>query len=187
MAISSAKASAESSAGATRTWTQGSSPPTTIPPCSARGFFSLSKGNTSRRSSRSTATPTYQACRLSPYATPNCVPMASRAMLASPGFAKSAPRSAGTSIETMCCGQAWPIPTTPPSLPALGNRTIAQDLGNPPPAAATSARRGNATINLTFDFRARQHAIMYGNALGFQLRIRRAPLGKSVESLVLEG
>jgi hypothetical protein len=52
---------------------------------------------------------------------------------------------------------------------ALGNRTIAQDLGNPPPAAATSARRGNATINLTFDFRARQHAIMYGNALGFQL------------------
>jgi outer membrane protein assembly factor BamA len=52
---------------------------------------------------------------------------------------------------------------------ALGNRTIAQDLGNPPPAAATSARRGNAIVNLTFDFRARQHAIMYGNALGFQL------------------
>ena len=35
------------------------------------------------------------------------------------------------------------------------------------PAAATSARRGNATASLTFDFRARQHAIMYGNALGF--------------------
>ena len=35
------------------------------------------------------------------------------------------------------------------------------------PAAARSARRGNATVNLTFDFRARQHAIMYGNALGF--------------------
>lgn len=40
-------------------------------------------------------------------------------------------------------------------------------VGNPPPLAATSARRGNATMNLTFDFRARQHAIMYGNALGF--------------------
>ena len=51
--------------------------------------------------------------------------------------------------------------------PVLGDRTIAQALGNPPPVAATSARRGNATVNLTFDFRARQHAIMYGNALGF--------------------
>ncbi len=40
-------------------------------------------------------------------------------------------------------------------------------MGNPPPAAATSARRGNATMNLTFDYRAREHAIMYGNALGF--------------------
>jgi outer membrane protein assembly factor BamA len=40
-------------------------------------------------------------------------------------------------------------------------------LGDPPPLAATGARRGNATVNLTFDYRARQHAIMYGNALGF--------------------
>lgn len=40
-------------------------------------------------------------------------------------------------------------------------------LGDPPPAAATSARRGNATANLTFDYRAREGAIMYGNALGF--------------------
>ena len=31
------------------------------------------------------------------------------------------------------------------------------------PLAATNARRGNITGNLTFDFRARQHAIMYGN------------------------
>ena len=37
------------------------------------------------------------------------------------------------------------------------------------PLAARSARRGNAKVNLTFDFRARQHAIMYGNALGFSL------------------
>jgi outer membrane protein insertion porin family len=58
-------------------------------------------------------------------------------------------------------------PNNPTLFPALGNQTIAQALGNPPPAAATSARRGNATVNLTFDFRARQHAIMYGNALGF--------------------
>jgi outer membrane protein assembly factor BamA len=40
-------------------------------------------------------------------------------------------------------------------------------LGDPPPLAATGARRGSATVNLTFDFRARQDAIMYGNALGF--------------------
>lgn len=37
------------------------------------------------------------------------------------------------------------------------------------PAAATSARRGSATVNLTFDFRARERAVMYGNALGFNL------------------
>ena len=37
------------------------------------------------------------------------------------------------------------------------------------PLAARSARRGNFTVNLTFDFRAREHAIMYGNALGFTL------------------
>lgn len=35
------------------------------------------------------------------------------------------------------------------------------------PLSQRSARRGNATVNLTFDFRARQHAVMYGNALGF--------------------
>jgi outer membrane protein assembly factor BamA len=58
-------------------------------------------------------------------------------------------------------------PNNPTLFPALGNQTLAQALGDPPPAAATSARRGNATVNLTFDFRARQHAIMYGNALGF--------------------
>jgi hypothetical protein len=40
-------------------------------------------------------------------------------------------------------------------------------MGNPPPLATSSARRGNATINLTFDYRARQEAVMYGNALGF--------------------
>jgi outer membrane protein assembly factor BamA len=35
------------------------------------------------------------------------------------------------------------------------------------PAASDSARRGSATANLTFDFRARERAVMYGNALGF--------------------
>ena len=58
-------------------------------------------------------------------------------------------------------------PNNPTVFPGLGDRTIAQAIGNPPPAAATSARRGNIVLNLTFDFRARQHAIMYGNALGF--------------------
>jgi outer membrane protein insertion porin family len=39
------------------------------------------------------------------------------------------------------------------------------------PKAADSARRGAATANVTFDFRAREHAVMYGNALGFSLEI----------------
>ncbi len=39
------------------------------------------------------------------------------------------------------------------------------------PAGAISARRGAATANVTFDFRARQHAVMYGNALGFSLEV----------------
>jgi outer membrane protein assembly factor BamA len=41
--------------------------------------------------------------------------------------------------------------------------------GGPPPAATQGARRGSITVNLTFDFRAREQAIMYGNALGFGL------------------
>jgi outer membrane protein insertion porin family len=45
----------------------------------------------------------------------------------------------------------------------LNNRYAVASL----PPATTSARRGNVTLNLTFDFRARQHAIMYGNSLGF--------------------
>jgi outer membrane protein insertion porin family len=53
------------------------------------------------------------------------------------------------------------------SLADPSNPTVLAGLGNPPPLAASSARRGNATVNLTFDFRARQHAIMYGNSLGF--------------------
>jgi outer membrane protein insertion porin family len=47
-----------------------------------------------------------------------------------------------------------------------GNK-FSSGLGDPVPLSQRSARRGNATVNLTFDFRARQHAIMYGNALGF--------------------
>jgi outer membrane protein assembly factor BamA len=35
--------------------------------------------------------------------------------------------------------------------------------------AAQSARRGAVTANLTFDFRARQHAVVYGSSLGFNL------------------
>jgi outer membrane protein assembly factor BamA len=41
----------------------------------------------------------------------------------------------------------------------------------PLPQAAESARRGAATANVTFDFRAREHAVMYGNALGFSLEV----------------
>lgn len=52
-------------------------------------------------------------------------------------------------------------------------------LGASPPVAATSARRGNATVNLTFDFRARQHAIMYGNALGFAFEYAAPRWGSS--------
>jgi len=39
------------------------------------------------------------------------------------------------------------------------------------PMAAVSARRGAAIANVTFDFRARQHAVMYGNALSFTLEL----------------
>jgi outer membrane protein assembly factor BamA len=39
------------------------------------------------------------------------------------------------------------------------------------PMAAVSARRGAGTANVTFDFRARQHAVMYGNALSFTLEL----------------
>jgi outer membrane protein assembly factor BamA len=56
-------------------------------------------------------------------------------------------------------------PTNPTVL--ANGQTVSQTLGDPPPAAATSARRGSATVNLTFDYRAREHAITYGNALGF--------------------
>jgi outer membrane protein assembly factor BamA len=39
------------------------------------------------------------------------------------------------------------------------------------PGATASGRRGAATASLTFDFRARQHAVMYGNTLGFSLEV----------------
>ena len=53
------------------------------------------------------------------------------------------------------------------SAPNLSNSYAIVDA----PAAATSGRRGAATANVTFDFRARQHAVMYGNALGFTLEV----------------
>jgi len=49
------------------------------------------------------------------------------------------------------------------------NPMAAPALGDPVPLSATTARRGNMIANVTFDFRGRQHAIMYGNALGFAL------------------
>jgi outer membrane protein insertion porin family len=55
-------------------------------------------------------------------------------------------------------------------------------LGESPPPAAKSARRGNATANLTFDFRARDHAVMYGSALGFGIEYAASRWG-SQESL----
>jgi outer membrane protein insertion porin family len=57
------------------------------------------------------------------------------------------------------------------SEPNLSNRYTPAIVGTPPPAAAVSARRGAGKANLTFDFRARQHAVMYGNALGFAAEI----------------
>jgi outer membrane protein insertion porin family len=52
------------------------------------------------------------------------------------------------------------------SLPDEGNQ-VAKDIVPQLPAATTSARRGSATANLTFDFRGRERAVMHGNALGF--------------------
>jgi outer membrane protein insertion porin family len=62
------------------------------------------------------------------------------------------------------------------------NPYAAAALGDPTPLAATSARRGNATANLTFDFRARDHAVMYGSALGFGFEYAASRWG-SQESL----
>ena len=55
------------------------------------------------------------------------------------------------------------------SEPNLSNPYAVPIVGTPP--AAVSAKRGAGTANLTFDFRARQHAVMYGNALGFALEL----------------
>jgi outer membrane protein insertion porin family len=57
------------------------------------------------------------------------------------------------------------------SAPNLGNSYAQAINGTPPPAAAVSARRGAAIANVTFDFRARQNAVMYGNSLGFTLEV----------------
>jgi outer membrane protein insertion porin family len=51
---------------------------------------------------------------------------------------------------------------------------------NGAPLAASSARRGNIMANLTFDFRGRQHAVMYGNALGFSLEYAAARWGSQL-------
>ncbi len=63
------------------------------------------------------------------------------------------------------------------SAPNLNNKYAPIDL----PPAAVSARRGAVTANLTFDFRARQHAVMYGNALGFSLEMGGKRWGSSGE------
>ncbi|MGD0838331.1 MAG: BamA/TamA family outer membrane protein, partial [Polyangia bacterium] len=52
------------------------------------------------------------------------------------------------------------------SVPDPGN-PVALALLPPLPEAATSARRGSARATVTFDFRAFERAVMYGNALGF--------------------
>jgi outer membrane protein assembly factor BamA len=54
------------------------------------------------------------------------------------------------------------------SVPDPGN-PVALTLSPPLPVAATSARCGRVRASLTFDFRARVGAVMYGNALGFGL------------------
>jgi outer membrane protein assembly factor BamA len=45
------------------------------------------------------------------------------------------------------------------------------------PPAALSARRGAINGSVTFDFRARQHAVMYGNSLGFSLDVGNTTWG----------
>ena len=56
-----------------------------------------------------------------------------------------------------------------------------------PQAAAVSARRGAATANVTFDFRARQHAVMYGNALGFSLEVGGTRWGSDAKTNYWKG
>ncbi len=43
--------------------------------------------------------------------------------------------------------------------------------------AAENARRGAVNASVTFDFRARQHAVMYGNSLGFSLDVGNTTWG----------
>ena len=62
---------------------------------------------------------------------------------------------------------------------AFDNNVIPSVPPIPLPPAAVSARRSAGTANLTFDFRARQHAVMYGNSLGFQLELGGKRWGSS--------
>jgi len=55
-----------------------------------------------------------------------------------------------------------------------------QAFGGPAPLSAAGARRGNIMANLTFDFRARQQAVMYGNALGFSLEYAASRWGSEL-------
>ena len=62
------------------------------------------------------------------------------------------------------------------SAPNLSGNTYAQAIEGMP-AAAASARRGAINGSVTFDFRARQHAVMYGNSLGFSLDVGNSSWG----------
>ena len=73
------------------------------------------------------------------------------------------------------------------STPNLSN-SYAQAINTiPPQLAAESARRGAATANVTFDFRARQHAVMYGNALGFSLEVGGTRWGSDAKTNYWKG
>jgi len=122
-------------------------------------FFTV-KGSTNCRSfpNTATSTATCQACRCRRCATPSCAPTAADINVGVAWF-----RKVRTSV-------GW-IFDQNDVLWSAGNsdNSFAKVLDLP--AGAASGRRGAATANVTFDFRARQHAVMYGNALGFSLEV----------------
>ena len=73
------------------------------------------------------------------------------------------------------------------STPNLSNSYAQAINTTPPQLAAESARRGAATANVTFDFRARQHAVMYGNALGFSLEVGGTRWGSDAKTNYWKG
>jgi outer membrane protein insertion porin family len=70
---------------------------------------------------------------------------------------------------------SWQLDTTRvrTSKPEASNPNAPPEL----PAPMMNGRRGTVSANLTFDFRAREQAVMYGNALGFNMEYAAPQLG----------